>query len=380
MKKLIYADTFSLGAFHETFNASSLMMFSMIYSHITYRASKSSMQCVENLIGDFPPNVTYKPICIITGSSHWGSFLRLLSSAIWNITLVLLQKDDEVIYFNYNSLWATKVINKIVKIRKTELIITCHGEMEFHKDNIKLNALSQNCLNSFKDSRWEIADGLYFCVLGKSILRNIQKIVPKNLSEKFISYEHSFIPHKHKERKSKDGKFRIGTIGTVRENKGLKQRIFIGNALKGNPNILFYSLGSIMCNPYLLSQANIQFIPDSEKVFVPRDILNKYIDNMDCLIYIYPEDKYKLTASGALFDAIDREKIVLSLHNDYFDEIFRKANLGKQFSSINELCDFLRKADLSVFNTINFEQNKYLLSYEYASKDLKDVLEKRLLI
>ena len=101
---------------------------------------------------------------------------------------------------------------------------------------------------------------------------------------------------------------------------------------------------------------------------------------MDCLIYIYPEDKYKLTASGALFDAIDREKIVLSLHNDYFDEIFRKANLGKQFSSINELCDFLRKADLSVFNTINFEQNKYLLSYEYASKDLKDVLEKRLLI
>ena len=106
--KLIYADTFSIGAFHETFNASSLLMFAEIYPQITYRAPRSSKRNIERLIGCFPPNVTYKPIFCLAGLGHWGNFLRYLSSAIWNMILVLSQRHDEILYFNYNSLWATR--------------------------------------------------------------------------------------------------------------------------------------------------------------------------------------------------------------------------------------------------------------------------------
>lgn len=368
--KLIYADTFSIGAFHETFNASSLLMFSEIYPQIIYRAPRSSKQNVEILIGDFPPNVTYKPVFFLAGLGHWGNFLRYLSSAIWNIILVLYQKHDEVLYFNYNSLWATRIVNAIVKIRKTKVIITCHGELEYLQNNIKLNALAQAGLNLFTNSRWNIADGLYFCVLGESILKNIPKVVAGKHLAKFISYEHSFIPHQMEERAKEDKKFRIGTVGTVREYKGLNQLLSIGNALKGNPNIVFYALGRVTCDPNLLLQANVQFIPGSEKDYVSKDILNQYIDSMDCLIFTYPVDKYKFTASGALFDAIDRENVILSLHNDYFDGIYERVNIGKQFSSLVEMIDFLRRNGWKELANIDFQHSKQILSYKSAAKAL----------
>lgn len=378
--KLIYADTFSIGAFHETFNASSLLMFSEIYSQVTYRASRSSKQRVEKLIGDFPPNVKYKTVFLLAGLGHWGNFLRYLSSAIWNIILVLYQKQDEILYFNYNSLWATRIVNTIVKIRKTKVIITCHGELEYLQNNIKLNAPAQAGLKLFTNSQWNIADGLYFCVLGNSILKNIPQIVDKKHLAKFISYEHSFIPHKLEIRKKADNNYRIGTIGTVREYKGLNQLLSIGNALRGNPNTLFYALGRITCKPIVLSQANVMFIPGSEKDYVPKEVLNQYIDSMDCLIFTYPVDKYKFTASGALFDAIDREKIILSLHNDYFDEIFRMVNIGKQFSSLVELIDFLCSNSWEEFADIDFKHNKQVLSYKSAAKTLETELRRFKLI
>ena len=168
----------------------------------------------------------------------------------------------------------------------------------------------------------------------------------------------------------KDGKFRIGTVGTIREYKGLDQLLSIGNALKGNPNILFYALGRVTCDPDLLSQANVQFIPGSEKDYVSKEVLNQYIDSMDSLIFTYPTDKYKFTASGALFDAIDREKIILSLHNDYFDGIYERINIGKQFSSLTELIDFLHGNGWEELADIDFKHNKQELSYKSVAQML----------
>jgi hypothetical protein len=374
MKKLIYADTFSVGAFHETFNASSLKMFSEIYSEIIYRAAKDSKKTVEDLLGKLPSNVEYKPLRILSGSGRTGSFFRYLSSALWNIFIALSQSHDEVLYLNYNSLWANGIINCIVKYRKTHVIISCHGELEYIQSKTKLNAPAQAGLNLLTNSRWKISDGLYFCVLGKSILNNIHKIVAAEHLDKFISYEHSFIPHQIKEIERNDKILRVGTIGATREYKGLNHILAIGEALKGNPNIKFYTLGVVTCNPQLLTQANINYIPSAEKGYVHRDLLNSYIDQMDCLIYAYPTNKYKFMASGALFDAIDREKIILSLHNDYFDGIFCRAMIGKQFDSLEQMIEYLKKGKIRELNTIDFKANKHILSPKCVAKEFKEIL------
>lgn len=372
--KLIYADTFSIGSFHETFNASSLLMFSEFYSDIVYRAPRSSKQCVEKLTGGIPANIKYKSLFLLGGEGHLGNFLRHLSSAVWNIIFVLLQKQDEVLYLNYNSLWATRIMNAIVKLRKTNVIIQCHGELEHLNDGIKLNVFSQAGLKMFADSRWKIADGLRFCVLGQSIYRNLPCVVSQKHLDRFISYEHPFIPHKVEKSEKKDNKIRIGTVGTIRQYKGLDQLLTIGKALKDNPDVSFYALGRVDCSLEDLAAANIQFIPGAENDYVSKEVLNSYIDSMDMLIFTYPVDKYKFTASGALFDAIDREKVILSLHNDYFDEMFRRVNIGRQFSSIEEMITFLKACKGNNICNVNFAEAKQTLSYKTVAKEFKSVL------
>lgn len=380
MKKLIYADTFSVGAFHETFNASSLMMFSMIYDKVVYRASKSSAQCVERLIETFPSNVEYKSIRLWAGSGSIGNFMRYLSSAVWNIILSLKQRRNEVLYFNYNSLWAMRLINFIARLRKINVIIACHGEIGYLINGIRLNSPAQAGLELFTDPRWNIAPSLHFCVLGESILANVPQVVAAKHLRHFISYEHSFIPHKVTPQMG-DGVYRIGTVGTIRKEKGLEQLLAMGEALKVVDKTEFYALGRVTCNPQLLSNAGVKFIPGTEKGYVPKGVLNQYIDKMDCLVFFYPTDSYKFTASGALFDAIDREKLILSLHNDYFDGIFDIANFGKLFDSIDEMITFVsQKGTLDKLQKIDFTNNKEKLSYTGAAIRFRERLEELELI
>ena len=374
MKKLIYADTFSIGAFHETFNASSLMMFSNIYHEVVYFAPKSSMQNVEKLLGEFPANVQCRPILFLGGMGKIGNFLRYLSSFIWNVILVLLQRHDEVLYFNYNSLWAMRIINKIVRYRKTNVVITCHGELEYLINNEKINLFARAGLNLLKRNNWSISEGLYFCVLGKSILANLKEILPANHYVQFISFEHSFIPHNvihHKQ----DDIFRIGTVGTIRKQKGLNDIITIGKSLSSIPKCELYALGRVVVDPKILIKYNIKYIPGSELNYVSKKLLNQYIDYMDCLIFTYPINGYKLTASGAVFDAIDREKYILSLRNDYFDELFSRVNLGKLFNSVDEMIEFLMNVDsFNEFHGADFKLITRTLSYTEIAREFKIIL------
>lgn len=374
MRKLIYADTFSIGAFHETFNASSLMMFSKIYPEIVYYAPKSSMQCVKKQIGDFPNNIRYRPVLFFAGMGKIGNFLRYLSSFIWSIILVFRQRHDEVLFFNYNSLWALKLINRIVRYRRLNVIITCHGELEYLFNGKKLNVPAQAGLNLFRNPNWSIAEGLYFCVLGKSILRNVKGILPAEHFLKFISFEHSFIAHQV-ERHKQDSIFRIGTVGIVRKQKGLDDILSIGRALSTTPNVEFYALGRVIVDSEILTNSGVKYIPGAERDYVSKELFNQYIDKMDCLIFTYPQDGYKFTASGALFDAIDREKIILSLHNDYFDEMFHVANLGKLFDSTEDMIKYLKSNRMMTeLQCVDFNRNKEVLSYVGVAEKFKKTL------
>jgi hypothetical protein len=380
MKKLIFADTFSLGAFHETFNASSLMMFATIYPEVIYRASKSSKNNVERLLNQLPEHVHYRPISLLTGKGSLGDFLHLFSSSIWNVVLALKQRHDEVLFFNYNTLWTMKLLNLIARYRKTDILITCHGELEFLQNGTKLNVFSQAGMKLFDDPDWTIADTLHFCVLGESILKNLPHIVNANHLSHFITFEHSFIPHEVKPL-VQDGICRIATVGTVRTQKGINDILFVGNSLASISNVEFYALGRVTCPAELLSQSNVRFIPGSENDYVSKEILNQYIDKMDYLIFTIPTDGYKLRASGALFDAIDREKFILSLHNDYFDHLFSLAPLGKLFDSVEEIVDYLKnKHRKSESPKIDYQQNKEILSYNGAAKKFKGTLRRLHLI
>ena len=247
----------------------------------------------------------------------------------------------------------------------------CHGEIEYIVTGQRMNRFSVKGLRLFVNSHFKPAKTLHFCVLGKSIYQNLKGVVTDAVIDKTIYFEHTFIPRNSVTISPPDNIIRIGTIGTIRPEKGLEQIIQFGKAIKPIAEMEFYALGKVICDIKDLNAVNIKTIPGSDKEYIARDEFQSYIDKMDYLVFMYPTDKYKLTASGALFDAIDSEKPILSLHNDYFDTMFKRANLGKQFDSLDEMICYIKNLGGKNILDIDFKENKRKFSPEFEAKEQK---------
>lgn len=378
--KLLYIDSFGIGSFHETFNSSSLKMMSEIFNNVKHYSTKSSFEAVSNLLHDVPQNVNHHNILVLKPKWKIGRFLQLLSSFILNIYFVVFKlKKKDIAFFNYNSLWAMPFINWYCKKSKKKVIIMWHGELEFLYNNQRLNFISDKTLHWIQNKSVKVADSLFFCVAGKSIIKNLHLVVAKQFISHFISFEHTFISQNKNPAKISNGSknIKIGTVGTINEYKGLSNILKIASNLKPYDNIHLYTLGRVFCDSQILKENNIYYIKDADKKFIPKEILNESIDKMDILIFLYPTNKYKLTASGAIFDSIDREKIILSLHNDYFDELFKKAFIGYQFDSIESMVDFIINLKEEDLPKVDYKKVKYQFSPESEalifSKTLKQI-------
>lgn len=270
-------------------------------------------------------------------------------------------------------------INWYCKKSKKKVIIMWHGELEFLYNNQRLNFISDKTLHWIQNKSVKVADSLFFCVAGKSIIKNLHLVVAKQFISHFISFEHTFISQNKNPAKISNGSknIKIGTVGTINEYKGLSNILKIASKLKPYDNIHLYTLGRVFCDPQILKENNIYYIKDADKKFIPKEILNESIDKMDVLIFLYPTNKYKLTASGAIFDSIDREKLILSLHNDYFDELFKKAFIGYQFDSIESMADFIINLKEEDLPKVDYKKVKYQFSPESEalifSKTLKQI-------
>lgn len=342
-KNIIYVDSFSVGAFHEMFNASSLKMFAEMFNEVTYFTSNSVKNNIYRILNDVPGNIQHKHIPIIGGDNKIGSLLRLFIPILTNSYILLKSNRNDLIFFNYNALWSFPLVNFLSKILNRKVIIMCHGEMEYLTTDIHLNYFSRYGLNRFKSQKFEPSKGIYFCVLGKSIKQNLQRCVSEKVRNKIISFDHSYIFRDKVSCENKNNTItRIGTVGTIRWEKGLELLIQMGENLKTNNNISIHALGRVRCDPKLLKDAGVNIIEESDQRFLTREELDNAISQLDYIIFLYPQDGYKYTASGALFDAIDNEKPILALRNDYFNYVFKSlANVGLLFKNENELIDYL---------------------------------------
>ena len=85
------------------------------------------------------------------------------------------------------------------------------------------------------------------------------------------------------------------------------------------------------------------FISWSGTDVLPRNIFENKIKELDYLLFFYDEDTYKLTASGALFDALLFEKPSIYLSNDYFDDAIGNRSIGYRCSSVDEMVKTVEK-------------------------------------
>lgn len=131
MRKAVYIDTFSYTTTHEMFNASLLSMCSIVFDNVTYLAGKDSSNNVTRIAEKHLRNNVDRRYCFVwKGNGRWNFLMRFVTGALQNFRFLLVSSKDVTLIFNYNNLFALRLLNWLNKYARRDVLVFCHGELE----------------------------------------------------------------------------------------------------------------------------------------------------------------------------------------------------------------------------------------------------------
>ncbi|WP_293899141.1 hypothetical protein [Sphingobacterium sp. UBA5670] len=373
MRRTVVVDTFSVGGFHEMFNASFLyVVLNSTTGSLTYIADKSAISNIKNLLKEdhgfhkLLNRIVFHEKSLPKGNSFYAIFFRYLYGSLLNIFYLIKFRAHTVIFPSLNPLFA--VIFKILsRILKTPTYVVCHGELGYLFSSYKVTSpLFWYSLFLKPFFRGTLPKNLKLIILGPSIVRNLSKYYP-NLAKNMISLHHPYIftaPVAKNDNKSDN--IRFGWVGVATEAKGFKMfdeitKYFSDKyAASFSAHLIGWHNFDTKDYPYI----KFASLPN---VFIDRDKFNKEVSKLDYILFFYDNRHYQFTASGAIFDAIQQNKFVIALRNDYFESIFDACGpIGFLCDSKEELVKVIAQVmhgeiDLKQFS-VNLESARNIFS------------------
>jgi hypothetical protein len=175
--------------------------------------------------------------------------------------------------------------------------------------------------------------GLTFIALGESIRENLCVRLPF-LSEHVRAIDHPYffksIPVE--ERRVKPLCF--GTFGVAHRQKGSHLFYRLAEEIAGEKAALeatFILVGHVIDRKLQAPPAAVN-VPSANSP-LSREEFECYAAMVDYAVFFYPADSYRLTASGAFFDALAFAKPLIAIRNPFFEHYFSR------FGDIGYLCD-----------------------------------------
>jgi hypothetical protein len=385
VNKVKYIDSYSIETLHDQYNAAFLATVCCAYKNVEYIVGKSSFKHTSKLLNKCENlNYSLNFIWVVGGKSKIALLLRTFFGAIQNIRFLIFSKKDDLIIFNFNNFIFLYFANLLTKLFNRTVVIVCHNEMAF----VSINSVHKNPIYNFrtniiryifKNENVILSKNLRFCVLGDSIYDNLKMHINKNKIANFFSIDHPYIFSNKtsilKKSELPSNKIKIGVIGTMAQEKGADILISIAQKL----NLLeakFISIeiiGKIICDTSQFEKVGILLPPDKGKSFLDREKFNALVDNLDYILYLYPVNSYRFTASGSIMDAINFNKPIISFKNDFFQYIFSKyGNLGYLVENELEMVTLINKKIVpnNQNQHFNFESVKLALSPHELQKEL----------
>lgn len=341
MKKISLVDTFAVGTFHEIFNSAFLVSVMVSYDYIQYWGTKSSIENQKNVLSKHNiSNISYCEVWNICTSGLIGLLCRYIIAAINCIRIIRrLDVDSKIILMNNNPF-----LTLLYPLINRDVNIICHGEMELleGKDNGKLAKFMTFLLKRAYLNK-SLNPNLHFFVLGDSVLRNLKEIVPLENYSHFASFDHPYIfkDINYDQIKTLKYPLKIGVVSITTPSKGktyLKQLL-----LSKSENVDIFHIGKIVDTGNELRDLGLKIVKRNENNELKREEYESWIRKMDFILFLYPTDNYRLTASGAIFECMSLGIPTISLRNDYFDYLRSKiGDFGLFFNSYDELSDTLK--------------------------------------
>jgi hypothetical protein len=220
---------------------------------------------------------------------------------------------------------------------KCETIVTLHGELEFLRENKrgiwKYWGKILKIALCFRNS-----NNLKYLVLGETVKNNLLQIIklkPSNV----LTIDHPVIYSNIKNKIVDADIITFGSVGVASLHKKSHKIFQLAEKFKEeivNKQVCFEIVGRVL--PNIHSYVNKYVDYSSENDLIDRTDFENKVANLDYLLFFYDNDFYKLCSSGAFFDAVNFEKPILSIKNDFFCYYFNKlGNIGYLFNSEIEL-------------------------------------------
>jgi glycosyltransferase involved in cell wall biosynthesis len=216
------------------------------------------------------------------------------------------------------------------------------------------------------------------CVLGGSILANLQPYLNEHNKKRFLSINHPVLFKEQQTPKHFNNSPKIGTVGGMNEGKGLSQLFRIAEQLKDEITL---SVVGLVNDPIDYEQyPYIRFISKDNKTQIPRDKFHREIELLDYILFLYPPHSYKFIASGAIFDAMIMGKPIISFHNDFFDNII-KLPMGYLLNTPDEISEKIREVNKTYPDNKEYDiflQNIELLKEYHKAENVGKIFKKKI--
>lgn len=364
-------DSISYKTVHLQFNASLLVMLSSIYEEVIYYVGESSMNEVDALLkkNDISlSNVKRKRIFVYGGEGRMDLLLRYLISALLNIIILIKSQKDDVLIYNFNNLFSLRLINALNRLYKRKILICCHGELELITEQSKEGGWLFKCLRflakDFYLKRKHINGCVSFMVLGDVVLKNLRYYLNEIQLSHFFSIDHPYIFTKDSKCKNANDNrsmyISIGTVGLFNKAKGADTLLELIKKVK-NIRIKFSVTGRIFYDVDCLKKNGVDIVEGADCKSIPQSEYMARILNLDYILFLYKRESYRITASGAVMDAINLQKPIIAIKNDYFSYLFEKyGSFGVLFKDVEDMSHYLSG------NTIDFLKDRSL-SYDFLT-------------
>lgn len=338
-------DSVCFGNWHLRFNTQLLEMLAYSSDLVEYRGAQKI--CINR------SNVNFKKIFVIKSLNRWGTISRLFVSAMIDLWQLFVTPSCEIIIYSFDSTVSVRLINLFNKILNKRVIMFRHGSMEMllssSGDNGFIYKFERKLIRLFfLNPHLEISSKLHFYVLGDVIKKNLYEYLSPNKMRHFLSIDllSNFDNNYPLAKTNNVQKLSIGTVGVFSEYKGgiymLKLADILNTSFSQNINLSIS--GKIDFNLNLLHQAGINLPKNNGVEMVSPEEMKERISNLDFILYFYSNDTYRLTASGALFDAVNYKKPIIALRNEYFEYFFMKyGKLGYLVDTIEEMANLITR-------------------------------------
>jgi hypothetical protein len=256
------------------------------------------------------------------------------------------------------------------------VLLTLHGELE---------SLLRNERSFWKADYWFPrsmliqVENLHPIILGENIKEEIRRL---GISvSNFVAIEHPYrFGTVRVFDKQPGATLRVGSIGLASSTKGSELLFALASRFQreiANGEISFCHVGRFHPNMSSFSSPDVSTV--AQETFVDDAQYERAIAALDAVLFFYPQDHYRLTASGALFDVVRHNKRLITFSNSYFRWVLRKvrSNVLQYVHDVGEM-EMLLREWLIRMPTVDEADPYRAVKDEHSVEAVENVMAKQL--